>query len=362
MADEWYYGIGDKRLGPVSSLELKRLADAGQLGAGDLVWKEGMAQWAPARAVKGLFGNAGPVAAAAPVVVSDGVEQRRSPLRVPWNHDWHPFDIVVNAARKHCPVELADNIAATAGAAGIYGLYSTAGLVLFSGMILAVRTNMLGIMAFAIGATTGVLVGQYVGNRLLGALRRAIAGNKIVLGSLAIPDSVFVIASVATVALVGICLASAIQTRELSSLVAAVAVLVVGTFSAIVAVTPRGLGVVVDSHCRAGQEAVGVVAFLVKLALRCTPLVFAAGVLYVTYQLVTLTYAIITADAARLDSVFSRTTIEVVQLFVVLTIPLCAYVLMLVYYLSLDVIMAVVSLPGRIDALASRLPQSEAEE
>ncbi len=363
MADDWYYSVGDQRSGPVSPAELKRVADAGHLQPTDLVWKDGMAQWVQARAVKGLFANALPVGAAAtvaaPIMVSESTPSRRWPGRKPGNHDWHPFDLVVDAARKGCPVELADTIATTAGAAGVYGLYSSAALVLFGGVLLAVRTNMLGVMLFALGASIAVLVGQYVANRLLGALRGAIAANKIVLGSLAIPDSVFVIASVVTIGHGARCLYEAIQTRMIASVVEAVAILVVGAFTALVAITPRGLGVEVDPKCRAGQEAVGVLAFLFKLALRCTPLVFAAGVIYVTYQLVTLTYAIITSDVAGLDAIMGRVAIQLLELFTVLALPLVAYMLMLVYYLLLDVIMAIVSLPGRVDALATRLTDQQ---
>ena len=43
---QWYYsrGNGDTQ-GPVSPAELARLAQAGELRPGDLVWKEGMEEW-----------------------------------------------------------------------------------------------------------------------------------------------------------------------------------------------------------------------------------------------------------------------------------------------------------------------------
>ena len=44
MAEAWYYQRGDQRLGPVSSQELKRLANTGELQPTDLLWKEGMPQ------------------------------------------------------------------------------------------------------------------------------------------------------------------------------------------------------------------------------------------------------------------------------------------------------------------------------
>ena len=55
MGEEWYYSRGGTPVGPVSALELKRLASGGQLGPTDLVWKEGMRDWVTAEQLKGLF-------------------------------------------------------------------------------------------------------------------------------------------------------------------------------------------------------------------------------------------------------------------------------------------------------------------
>lgn len=56
MADQWYYTQRQRR-GPVPE-ELRQLAASGQLKPDDLVWKKGMASWAPVSLVQGLFANA----------------------------------------------------------------------------------------------------------------------------------------------------------------------------------------------------------------------------------------------------------------------------------------------------------------
>jgi hypothetical protein len=58
MANEWYYTLnGQQQPVPVSSAQLKQMATSGQLEPDDLVWQEGMTNWAPASSVKGLFGD-----------------------------------------------------------------------------------------------------------------------------------------------------------------------------------------------------------------------------------------------------------------------------------------------------------------
>jgi hypothetical protein len=55
MASEWYYTKNGIQNGPVTSLELKGLAESNLLSPTDLVWKEGMAEWRPASTIKEVF-------------------------------------------------------------------------------------------------------------------------------------------------------------------------------------------------------------------------------------------------------------------------------------------------------------------
>lgn len=47
MAD-WYYARNNQQVGPVSDADMQRLAEEGQLRPGDLVWRDGLAEWVPA--------------------------------------------------------------------------------------------------------------------------------------------------------------------------------------------------------------------------------------------------------------------------------------------------------------------------
>ena len=55
MSSQWHYTEKGQQRGPISADELKSRAATGALAPEDLVWKEGMAEWLPARSVKGLF-------------------------------------------------------------------------------------------------------------------------------------------------------------------------------------------------------------------------------------------------------------------------------------------------------------------
>ena len=55
MANDWFWARDGKQHGPVGPGEIRLLASSGQLRPKDLVWKEGLADWAEARKIKGLF-------------------------------------------------------------------------------------------------------------------------------------------------------------------------------------------------------------------------------------------------------------------------------------------------------------------
>ncbi len=56
--DSWYYAFNNAQQGPVSLDQLRQLIAVGELGAESLVWREGMAEWAAAESVPGLFQGA----------------------------------------------------------------------------------------------------------------------------------------------------------------------------------------------------------------------------------------------------------------------------------------------------------------
>jgi hypothetical protein len=54
----WYFAQGGQQVGPYSTEQLRQFVAAGQLNAGDMVWKDGMAQWAALNTVPELAGVA----------------------------------------------------------------------------------------------------------------------------------------------------------------------------------------------------------------------------------------------------------------------------------------------------------------
>jgi uncharacterized RDD family membrane protein YckC len=63
MAEEWYVGSNGQQSGPFTLQQLRQMAASGQLSKTDLIWKEGLANWVPSSAIKGLFSAAADLSA-----------------------------------------------------------------------------------------------------------------------------------------------------------------------------------------------------------------------------------------------------------------------------------------------------------
>jgi hypothetical protein len=75
---QWFVARDGQQHGPLSSAALKAAADAGKVLPSDWVWKEGMAEWAPASIVRGLFGASSSRAAPPPPVDQSADESSKT--------------------------------------------------------------------------------------------------------------------------------------------------------------------------------------------------------------------------------------------------------------------------------------------
>jgi uncharacterized protein DUF4339 len=98
---EWHYTVnGQPAAVPVNAAQLKKLADSGQLQPTDLVWQDGMLEWAPAGSIKGLFPADKLLndSAALPTSATRKITTGRKTTKLPSRSDWrklHPLLVFV---------------------------------------------------------------------------------------------------------------------------------------------------------------------------------------------------------------------------------------------------------------------------
>lgn len=73
MTTQWHVGRGGRQSGPFSTEQVREMAARGELSRGDLVWKQGMADWVDCASIEGLLPDT------------------RSPAGDPSSPDWNPY-------------------------------------------------------------------------------------------------------------------------------------------------------------------------------------------------------------------------------------------------------------------------------
>jgi hypothetical protein len=352
MADEWYFQEGEQRTGPISATALRQLAASGGIGPETLIWTSGLPNWIPAKSVKGLFGVS---TNAAPTTPSAQRPPRPTLPSKAAGAGWHPFDSLVSAARNACPSGLPETISRSAGLVGVYAVYAAALVSVLVGFILAIRTNEFSALGVFTASAFAMIVIQYTAHRLLHASAAAIQTNASFLSSYAVPDCIFVLTFFGTLGGVGWLLWQSISVGSLNLALGAVAALGVGGFVAIVSLHPGEIRVLTKPDCQAGVDAVGFLTFLVKLFLRCAPIFFVAAIAYGTYELAAAAVSILRVDKEMAGFVGFRAGATVSVLIGATAIPFYAYLLTILYYLSLDIVSAIVSMPAKLDAIAQKV-------
>jgi len=379
---EWFYAHGDEQSGPVSAAELKQMAASGKLDREDLVWREGMEVWAPAGNVRGLFSEALPSDApptdvpsgAVPVqqigpssgpVIDTGVPAAGAVAGVPGRPSFdrlrrpdrnHLFDILLEAIRKQFPARFVDSTAKLFATCGCYGMYVAMMVSFMFWLIISIKTDQVQPAMYGAISVLVLAVLQYVASRFCDALDRLNRTTSSTISSSAFIDCFALLAIATGVAMLATSAFIAVRMEEYSGILYGLTVFVVCQYLAFVALNPQTLSISVVPEARAGEEAIGVLSFILKAVLRLVPVAFGAAVIYGTLMLIYACYqifndrlaeAMVTAGDANWKIIYAA------------ALPFVTYIFFLIYYLSIDVCRAVLSLPGKLDKLAEKDEQKQ---
>ncbi len=385
---DWYYAKGNKQYGPVTPGELKQLADRGEVGPEELVWRDGMEGWVPARRVKGLF-DGDPSAAPAPATLAPAPAAPAAPTtlvpprgsetfersaaafeRARERNARHPFDLLLDTARAQFTGPFVAATARLFGLVGYYGLYAAMAAAVTFQAAWAEKTSQPLWLLLGIAGVVALVVLQYTAGRFSGALERlgAVAGGRMT--SAALLDC-FALANMALglLALLGLSVL-AVRLEAFALLFPAVATFVVCQYAAAVALNPDAINLTITSDASAGEEAVAVLSFFAQLLLRLVPVGLGLGVVWGTLCLGYASFLLFRSPPLGLSiqpgaaspagvppESIGDLPIMALSAFVWLVIsaalPILAYLAFLACHLAIDLMSTLLVLPGKLDAVAA---------
>lgn len=392
-AVEWFFARDNKQQGPVSAAELKQLAQTGQLRQEDLVWREGMADWLPAGKVKGLFDEEAKPQPKAVSLAGAGATFEASAAAFERSREGSPrhfFDHFLESARLQFTSQFVDSTATMFAVLGHYGLYAAMAALFVFDVILAVRTKMLYLVVVALAWVLALVALQYIAGRFSGALQKLNAATPGRMASTAFLDCWALLHMLAGLIVPMGVTFWALQMGTYALILPAFGLFIILQFIAMLAINPESLHIEIVSETGAGEEAIGVLSFLVKIGLRLVPVAFGTGVLLGTVWMViacglTLTaspgeqsqptpgIALVVPDefssapheaaaATMLIALVvppeygpatSAATTATTLMISAAAVPFVTYLIVLFLHLGIDMVRAVFSLPSKLDRLAA---------
>jgi hypothetical protein len=364
---EWYYARDNKQMGPVSAAELLRLATAGQLGPDDLVWHEGLTEWASARNVRGLFDGSGANAAvmAAQADAPPAVPEPPAAKRVaPSPPARHLVDTLLDGCRPHFNARFVETTAAAFRVCGSYGLFVAALVAAILAIALASKVSPLTCLLWGAIDVLALLTLHYVAGKCCDALDDVNRSVAVRLSSNLLPNCLAVLSILVGVAHLFGSVASAVETSFYVEILSGVAGFFALAYLAAVALNPAALGVSISPEPIAGEETPSAILFLLKALLRLTPVAFGVCVIYGTlFAGVACYLAFVEEPAGIAGDPIAIASAARYALYSAASLPLVAYVLFLLVNLILSLWRSVLSLPGKLDQLAeNREPANEPSE
>lgn len=364
-AANWYYAKGQERHGPVTADQLRHLAATGQVLPTDFVFQEGMHNWVLASKVQGLFSTsaAAPASqsATAHAPASEPAKPSSSQPAASRSRGGHPLGGLLGFLRSMFPASMLSGVARVLAVIGHWALVFTAVAWLCLAVFVAIKESAFGVLVHAIGLSLLVLVVQYSAYRAVGAADRLVKASPSVLSSTMLPDSLsLLLAGLGVMLGLGL-LNDALATSSWQTLLIGMGTFACFEYIACVAANVEGLNIAIDEKCSVGNEGIGVLALFLKLLIRIVPVAYGAG---------TATMAVVLViQGVRLMNESSGTAFAYVSMVRLLStilglglLPLGAYVVYLVYFVTVDFVRATLAIPGKLAALATALAQPKADE
>jgi len=368
MSDEvWYLFQNGTQQGPMSLEALRALADQGKLKPDSLVTRIGMTDWVPPRSLPELFPNE-------PIVrppLPPGVGPRRDALAFGrglaerLRHSLAAEDVVealphlravrflLQGLRRVLTESGLDRTDRIARQTGHVAYIASALVVVLAFMVLGVRSDSFQVFfsGLLILAPVAVIL-HYLAVLFLDAGTSLLRKSPSELASPAVltfAALAFLTASLCCL-LVGIYgLVKGDTLLQFGLWMGSFAVLL---YACAIALNPATINVAAGADLSAGEEALGISMFLVKLPVRLVPFLFGVGSVVGLCAAVYLFYLVFAQEPLFLMDMAHTTAYYVLG---VALVPFLVYVGFAVSYLLVDVLRAILRTPARIDALREDL-------
>jgi hypothetical protein len=232
--------------------------------------------------------------------------------------------------------------------AGHIGLLAVAALGLLAGILIAIKTNTLSNLLFGLAWVPLVLVLQYVAAKFVLAGRVLLRTSPGGLSSRAFLDCIGMIGFLLGVVFFILGIFNGIHGESWAIFALGSGMLAVASFFLVLTLNPGMLNIAIRDYSNAGEEALGILTFFMKVFLRLVPLAYGMGVMVAAILMVVNEVQILKGNIGDFMEMGGSLFLTIYAAL----LPFVAYLVFILYYLGIDVLRAILSLPRKLDELS----------
>jgi len=234
---------------------------------------------------------------------------------------------------------------------GNCGFYFASGLALLIGIIAAIRLNSFGIFATAFAYALGFFILQFVAVKFANAGDKLISNNRTSLASSAFPDSIGLLTMIGGALIFLYYTYLAIKVGVFAPFIQGLAAFIFFELVALLSLNPGSITVEIGEDTSAGQEAIGIVTFFLKIFMKLIPVIFGLGIIIGTILMFIHSFGLFKEGFGR-SFAWMRVESDMVSIAGAALFPLIGYIIFVFVFLTIDVVRAILSIPKKLDKLA----------
>lgn len=225
---------------------------------------------------------------------------------------------------------------------GHLGIIVAAGLAFLFALVFSIRTNTFTGFLYGIGFVLVIFVVQYTAHKFADAGEKLIKNNPTRMASRTFLDCLAFLLVIGGVVVLILSIVQAIQFKSFMPFLGGLGIFVFMEFLAMVSFNPAGVTIEIVENNSAGQEAIGIITFFMKAIMKLIPIFFGVGIVLGIVRLFINFIRLFGSNyGAGLEGGIEAGSV----ILVAGLLPFLGYLAFILYYLVVDIIRAILSIP-----------------
>lgn len=234
---------------------------------------------------------------------------------------------------------------------GDYGLYLASVLVIIIGLIASIRMESFKSFLYGIGFAIAFIIIQFISSKFNNINEDLIKNNETYMTSSGFTEAIGIFALIIGIVYLFVDLYLAIKIPKFLPFVQGIGIFIVFSLISLISFNPSLISVKSVKKNSAGEEAIGILGFFIKLYLKLIPFIYGVGIIYLIIMLIVHSTGMF-GKGYEIFISWAKVFGDMSKLVVMGLLPFIAYLFFVLNFLIIDIIKSILLIPDKLDKLS----------